>query len=172
MTFDAGGPLARRQAAEARRSRGGRGSRWLLGAFVLLVVLVVAGNGGRAWWARNLRHVTHGSRGADFVIGLAVGLLPALGVGIAGLSHRHRRALRMFVGGAIGFIATDLLAPSVTTAIRNTGGAATRPFETHVPGYLPGVYTGIGLLVALAIVAFLRIRRRWHQHLRGYTGLR
>src|SRR5436305_3907424 len=144
MTYDAGGPLARRQAAQSRQRRGP--GRWVVGAVVVIALLLVAGNGGRAWWARRLGDVTNGSRVADFMIGLAVGLLPAILVGIAGLSHRRRRALRMFAAGAIGFIATDLLAPSIATAIRHNGGAATRPFETHVPGYLPGVYTGIGLL--------------------------
>jgi hypothetical protein len=172
MTFDAGGPLARRQAAQARRGPGNRARLWFVAALAVVVLLAIAGNGGRAWWARNLGHVTNHSRAADFVIGLAIGLLPAIGVGIAGLSRRRRRALRMFVGGAVGFVVTDLLAPSVATAIRHDGGAATRPFDTHVPGYLAGVYTGIGLLVVVFVIAIVRARRRWHQHLRGYTHYR
>lgn len=167
MSYEPGGPLARRQAAQARR-RGGRGRRWLLGALIVVALLVVAGNGGRSWWARRLGDVTRGSHIADFVIGLAVGLLPVLGVGLASLSRRRRRGLRMFAAGAVGFIATDLLAPSIATAIRHNGGAATRPFETHVPGYLPGVYTGIGLLVVVVIVAVIRVRRAWHRHVGTY----
>ena len=168
MTYDAGGPLARRQAEQARR--GGSGPRrWFIGVLVVLALLVVAGNGGRAWWARHLGQVTHRSWPADFVIGLAVGLLPVIAVGVAGLGHRHRRALRMFVAGAIGFVVADLLAPSVATAIRHTGGTATRPFETHVPGYLPGVYTGIGLLVVVVVVAVVRIRTAWRRHLDRYS---
>lgn len=168
MTYDAGGPLARRQAAQARR-RPSAARRWLLGGLVVVVLLLVAGNGGRAWWARNLGHVTHRSRFADFVVGLAVGLLPVIAVGIARLSARQRRPLRMFLAGALGFVATDLLAPSIATAIRHNGGTATRPFESHVPGYLPGVYTGIGVLVLVVIVAIVRMRRRWHRHLSSYS---
>jgi hypothetical protein len=163
MTFEPGGPLARRQAAQARR-RGGRGRRWLLAGLIL-----AAGNGGRAWWARRLGDFTNGSHGADFVIGLAVGLLPVITVGIAGLSHGRRRMLRMFVAGACGFVVTDLLAPSVVRALTDNG-AATRPFEQHVPGYLPGVYTGVGIWVVLLIVAIVRIRRALHRHVRHYGG--
>ena len=47
--------------------------------------------------------------------------------------------------------------------------AATRPFETHVPGYLPGVYTGIGLLVVVVVVAVVRIRTAWRRHLDRYS---
>ena len=167
MTFDPGGPLARRQAQQARR-RSGRARWWFLGALAVVVLLILAGNGGRTWWAQRLGDLTNGSRFADFVIGLAVGMLPLIAVAVAGLSHARRRTLRMFLAGAAGFVVTDLLAPSLTTAIRHNGGAATRPFETHVPGYLPGVYTGIVLWLVLLVVAIIRIRRAVHRRLDGF----
>jgi hypothetical protein len=169
MTFNAGGPLARRQAQQARR-RGGRGRWWLVAALLVVVLLIVAGNGGRSWWARWLGDLTNGSHVADFVIGLAVGMLPLIAVAVAGLSHARRRVLRMFVAGAAGFVVTDLLAPSLTTALRHSGGTATRPFETHVPGYLPGVYTGIGIWLLLLVVAVVRARRAFHRRHSGYVS--
>ena len=167
MTYEPGGPLARRQAQQARR-RPGRSRWWLLSAVAVVVLLVVAGNGGRSWWARRLGDLTNGSHIADFVIGLAIGLLPLIAVGIAGLSHGRRRGLRMFLAGAAGFIITDLLAPSLLRAIRHNGGRATRPFETHVPGYLPGVYTGVALMLVLLVVAVVRLRRAVHRHFDRY----
>jgi len=167
MTYEPGGPLARRQAQQARH-RPGRTRWWLLAAVAVVVLLIVAGNGGRSWWARRLGDLTNGSHVADFVIGLAVGLLPLIFVGVAGLSRHGRRGLRMFLAGAVGFIITDLLAPSLVTAIRHNGGRATRPFETHVPGYLAGVYTGVGLMLVLLIVAVVRIRRAVHRHFDRY----
>lgn len=158
MTFDPGGPLARRQAQQARRRP--RARMWLIGIIAVVVLLVVAGNGGRSWWARALGDLTNGSRAADFIIGLAVGMLPLIAVAIAGLGRGHRRrVLRMFLAGGAGFVVTDLLAPSIATAVRHSGGAATRPFETHVPSYLPGVYTGLGIGVVLLVVAVWRVRR-------------
>jgi len=168
MTYDAGGPLARRQAQQARHRPGRRGRWWLLAAVAVVVLLIVAGNGGRSWWARRLGDFTNGSHVADFVIGLAIGLLPLIFVALAGLSHGRRRTLRMFLAGAVGFVITDLLAPSLVTAIRHNGGRATRPFETHVPGYLQGVYTGVALMLVLLVVAVIRIRRAIHRHFDGY----
>ena len=167
MTYEPGGPLARRQAQQARH-RPGRVRWWLLAAVAVVVLLIVAGNGGRSWWARRLGDLTNGSHVADFVIGLAVGLLPLIFVGVASLSRGRRRGLRMFLAGAVGFIITDLLAPSLVTAIRHNGGRATRPFETHAPGYLPGVYTGVGLMLVLLVVAVVRIRRAVHRHFDRY----
>jgi hypothetical protein len=167
MTYNAGGPLARRQASQGR-GRSGRGKWWVVAAVAVVVLLVLAGNGGRSWWARWLGDLTNGSRAADYIIGLAVGMLPLIAVAVVGLSHGRRRALRMFVAGAAGFIATDLLAPSLATAIRHNGGTATRPFETHVPGYLAGVYTGIGLWLVLLVVAVVRARRALHRRRDGY----
>ena len=158
MTFEPGGPLARRQAQQARR-RPGRARMWVFGLIAVVVLLVVAGNGGRSWWARRLGDLTNGDRTADFIIGLAIGMLPLIAVAIAGLARGRHRFVRMFLAGTAGFVATDLLAPSVATAIRHSSGAATRPFETHVPGYLPGVYTGIGLGVVLLLIAVVRVRR-------------
>ena len=168
MTYNAGGPLARRQAQQGR-PRPSRARWWLLGAVAVIALLVVAGNGGRSWWARWLGDVTNGSRAADFVIGLAVGLLPLIAVAVAALSRGRRRVLRMFVAGALAFIVTDLLAPSLATAIRHNGGAATRPFETHVPGYLTGVYIGIGVWLVLFVVAVVRTRRALHRRRDSYN---
>ena len=156
MSYQQPGPLARRQAQVG----GGRssGRRWLVAIVVALVLLVVAGLGGRTWWAEWLGGVTNGSHTADFVIGLLVGLLPLIGVAIGSLGRRPR-VLRMFVFGAAGFIATYVLAPSVTSALRHHGGSATKPFETHVPGYLAGVYTAVGIELLLLLVAVVRVRR-------------
>ena len=157
MTFQPGGPLARRQAAEARAGHHRR-PPILLGVIVVIILLLVAANGGRAWWARRVGDLTHGSHVADFLIGLAVGLLPVIAVFAASLSRGRGRVLRMFVAGAVGFVITDLLAPSLWRAVSNNQ-AAIKPFETHAPWYLPGVYVGIGIWLALLVVAFVRVRR-------------
>lgn len=170
MTFEPGGPLARR---DSRRGRAASGVPrrvpprvWLLGVAAVVVLLFVAGNGGRAWWARRLGDLTDGNRTADFVIGLAVGVLPLAAVALASRARR-RRVVRMFVAGAAGFVAADLLAPSVTTALRHSGGAATRPFSAHVPGYLAGFYTGVGVEVLVLVIAVVAARRAWrHRRLR------
>lgn len=164
MTFEPGGPLARRQAQQARRP-----SRrpWFIGVLVVVVLLVVAGNGSRSWWARRVGDLTGKNRGADFAIGLVVGLLPVIAVGIAALSRHRRRVLRMFIAGAVAFVVTDLLAPSLWKAITNDA-AATKPFETHAPGYLPGVYVGIGIWLVLLAVAFLRARRAFRARFSHY----
>src|SRR4051794_13904687 len=133
MTYEPGGPLARRQAQQARH-RPGRTRWWLLAAVAVVVLLIVAGNGGRSWWARRLGDLTNGSHVADFVIGLAVGLLPLIFVGVAGLSRHRRRGLRMFLAGAVGFILTDLLAPALVTAIRHNGGRRPPPVQAQLPG--------------------------------------
>jgi hypothetical protein len=165
MTFQPGGPLARRQAQQARRRP--RARLWLIAVVAVVVLLIVAGNGGRSWWARRLGDFTNGNRSADFIIGLAIGMLPLIAVAIAGLAGGRRRVVRMFAAGVAGFLVTDLLAPSAATAIRHSSGTATRPFETHVPGYLPGVYTGIGLGVALLVVVVWRVRRAIHRRRYG-----
>ena len=166
MTFEPGGPLARRQAAEAR---GGHRRRppILLGVIVVIVLLLIAGNGGRAWWARRVGDLTHGSHVADFLIGLVVGLLPVIAVFVASLSRGKGRVWRMFLAGAIGFVITDLLAPSLWRAISNNQ-AATRPFETHAPWYLPGVYIGIGVWAVLLVVAYVRLRRAFKRRFSRY----
>ena len=120
MTFQPGGPLARRQAQQARR-RPGRARLWLFGVIAVVVALAVAGNGGRSWWARRLGDLTNGDRTADFIIGLAIGMLPLIAVAIAGLARGRHRLLRMFAAGGAGFLVTDLLAPSMATAVRHSG---------------------------------------------------
>jgi hypothetical protein len=166
VTFEPGGPLARRRAAEARQPR--RRPPVLIGVIVVIVLLLIAANGGRAWWARRVGDLTNGSRLVDFLIGLVVGLLPVIAVAVAGLSRSRRRVLRMFVAGAAAFVVTDLLAPSLWKAITNNS-AATKPFETHAPGYLPGVYVGIGIWLALLVVAYIRVRRALRRHMSRYT---
>ena len=118
MTFQPGGPLARRQAQQSQRRP--RARLWLIAVVVVVVLLVGAGNGGRSWWARRLGDLTNGHWAADFIIGLAVGMLPLIAVALAGLSGGRRRMLRMFAAGAAGFLITDLLAPSVATAVQCT----------------------------------------------------
>ncbi|MDQ1748894.1 MAG: hypothetical protein QOD07_3157 [Frankiaceae bacterium] len=164
VTFEPGGPLARRQAEAARRP-----SRrpWLFGTIFVIGLLLVAGNGSRSWWAQRVGDLTSRNRGADFAIGLLVGLLPVIAVAVAALSRHRRRALRMFVAGAVAFIVTDLLAPSLWKAITNDT-AATRPFEKHAPGYLPGVYVGGAIWFVLLVVAFLRARRAWRARFARY----
>lgn len=166
MTFEPGGPLARRQAQQARRPAR---RPWLLGILVVVILLLVAGNGGRSWWAQRVGDLTSQSRWGDFAIGLVVGLLPVLCVAVAALSRHRRRVLRMFVAGAVGFIVTDLLAPSLWKAITHNS-AAVRPFEKHAPGYLPGVYVGIGVWFVLLFVAYLRARRGWRARFSRYGG--
>jgi hypothetical protein len=165
VTFEPGGPLARRQAQQARRP-----SRrpWLLGIIVVVALLLIAGNGGRSWWAQWVGDLTNRSRPADFALGLLVGLLPVIAVAIAALSRHRRRVLRMFVAGAVAFVVTDLLAPSLWKAI-TSNTAATRPFEQHAPGYLPGVYVGVGIWLALLVVAFVRARRAFRARFSHYT---
>ncbi|MEY2434311.1 MAG: hypothetical protein QOC92_4036 [Acidimicrobiaceae bacterium] len=165
MTFSPGGPLARRQARDA--SRPSRRRPWLLGIIVVIALLLLAGNGGRAWWARRVGDLTGGSHAGDFLLGLFVGLLPVIAVGLAALSRGRRRVLRMFLAGAVAFVVTDLLAPSLWKAITNNQ-AATRPFEQHAPGYLPGVYVGIGLWLLLLAVAFVRARRAFRARFTHY----
>lgn len=166
VTFEPGGPLARRQAQDARRP-----SRrpWLIGIVVVVVLLLVAGNGSRSWWAERVGDLTNRSRGADFAVGLVVGLLPVIAVGVAALSRHRRRVLRMFVAGAVAFVVTDLLAPSLWKAITNDSGA-TQPFEKHAPGYLPGVYVGIAVWFVLLVVAYVRARRAWRARFAKYGG--
>src|SRR3954471_23488353 len=89
MTFEPGGPLARRQAQQARH-RPGRTRWWLLAAVAIVVLLIVAGNGGRGWWARRLGDLTNGSHVADFVIGLAIGFAPPVFGGDPGAFPRRR----------------------------------------------------------------------------------
>lgn len=141
---------------------------WLAGALVVAIVLLIATGGSRGWWARRVGDVTGKSHLGDFAIGLGVGLIPVIAVGAAALIKRggRRRVLRMFVAGAAGFIVTDLLAPSLWTAIRND--SATRPFEQHAPGYLPGVYVGVAVWIALLVVAYVRARRAWRARFRRY----
>jgi hypothetical protein len=63
----------------------------------------------------------------------------------------------MLAFGALGFVVTLLLSPSVGSYV--THPDSTRVLRGEAPGYLPGVAVAqAGWLVALA-VAFLRVRR-------------
>ena len=140
----------------------------LLGALIL-VLLIVTGTGSvRTWWAHRLGDVTGGSRPADYVIGLVVGLLPVIGVMLGALGRRGaRRLMRMFVLGATGFVLTYLLAPSPARYLSNH--ATARVFEHDAPGYLPGVVTGIGIWLLAVVVGVLRMRRWWRRNVRHAT---
>src|SRR4051794_36693585 len=111
---------------------------WLLGVLVAVLLIVTATNGVRSWWAHRLHDMTGGNTTADYVIGLVVGLLPLIAVGLGALrSRRHgrfRRAWRMFLFGATGFLITYLLSPSLARLI--TSSSSRHVFQQQAPGYL------------------------------------
>src|SRR4051794_1450241 len=80
---------------------------WLIGGLIAAVVLITATGGIRDWWAHRLRDMTGGSKPADYVVGVVVGLLPLIAVLLGAWRsrghHRFRRAWRMFYFGALGF---------------------------------------------------------------------
>src|SRR4051794_14230172 len=127
---------------------------WLLGGLIAALVLITATGGIRSWWAHRLHDMTGGSKPADYIIGLVVGLLPLIAVGLGAFrSHGHgrfRRAWRMFYFGAAGFIVTYLLSPSLSRVL--TSSSSRHVFEREAPSYLPGVFTGTGLWLALLIM--------------------
>lgn len=135
---------------------------WLLAGFIAALVLITATGGIRGWWAHRLHDITGGSKGADFVIGLVVGLLPVIAVGLGALRSRGRgrlhRAWRMFAYGAVGFVITYLLSPSLSKVI--TDSSSRHVFEQQAPSYLPGVFTGTAIWLLLLVVAVLRARSR------------
>jgi hypothetical protein len=134
----------------------------LVGFLVLLALAIVSSLGGRAWWATHIGEMTGRSWGPDFAIGLFIGLLPLIGVLLAAAAGARRRLLRMLVAGAFGFVLTDLLSPSPARVLTH-GNAATHAFDAHAPGYLPGVYTGVGIWFVLLLFAVLRARQRWRR---------
>ncbi|HET7530889.1 MAG TPA: hypothetical protein VFJ98_08020 [Mycobacteriales bacterium] len=134
----------------------------LIGALIVLVLIATSTGSVRDWWARHLGDVTSGSRAADFGIGLVVGLLPLIGVLLGTVRARGpRRLFRMFVFGGAGFVVTYLLAPSPARYLSDH--ESTRIFQHEVPGYLPGVVTGIAVWVVAVVVGVLRARRWWHR---------
>jgi MFS family permease len=126
------------------------------------VVLITTTGGIRDWWAHRVHDITGGGKPADFVIGFVVGLLPAIAVGVGALLSRGRgrlhRAWRMFVYGAVGFVVTYLLSPSLTRLL--TDSSTRHVFERQAPSYLPGVVTGTALWLLLLFVAVSRARSR------------
>ena len=137
---------------------------WVIGGVIAALVLITATGGIRNWWAHRVHDMTGGSHVADFLIGLVVGLLPLIAVGIGAFRSRghgrFRRAWRMFYFGAVGFVVTYLLSPSLSRII--TSSSSRRVFEHSAPSYLPGVLTGtlIWLLLLALLVVRARSRRR------------
>jgi hypothetical protein len=136
---------------------------WVLGGLIGALVLITATGGIRNWWAHRLGDMTGGSKPADYIIGLVVGLLPIIAVGLGAFRSRghgrFRRAWRMFYFGAVGFVVTYLLSPSLSRVL--TDSSSRHVFEREAPSYLPGVFTGTVLwLVTLAILV-TRARARW-----------
>ncbi|HEX4654660.1 MAG TPA: hypothetical protein VH274_02840 [Mycobacteriales bacterium] len=165
MTVERGGPEQPTGRVEERRSGLRMPLRvWLVGGLIGAIVLITATGGIRSWWAHRLHDMTGGSRPADYLIGLAVGLLPLLAVSLGAFrsrgQHRFRRAWRMFYFGAVGFVVTYLLSPSLSRVI--TDSSSRHVFEQQAPSYLPGVFTGTGvwLLMLVLLVARARSRRR------------
>lgn len=136
---------------------------WVIGGLIAAIVLITATGGIRSWWAHRVHDMTGGSHVADYLIGLLVGLLPLIAVGVGAFrsrgAGRFRRAWRMFYFGAVGFIVTYLLSPSLSRVI--TDSSSRHVFEHSAPSYLPGVFTGT--IVWLLVLAFLilRARSRW-----------
>jgi drug/metabolite transporter (DMT)-like permease len=166
MTYDAGPPLepevvGRRPLPPAARRR-------LPARFVVLLVLigvllvVTGGDSLRTSWAHAIRHGTGGYWPADFVIGAAIGLLPLLGIGVAVLTSRRakhhalRRAWRMLLLGGAGFVVAYILSPSPLRLLTDHG--TTTMFRHVVPGYLPGVYAGVLVWIAVVVVGYTRFR--------------
>ena len=135
---------------------------WFLGLLVAAIVLISALGGIRSWWAHRLHDMTGGNKGADFGIGFVVGMLPlfavALGAARSRGRSRIRRLWRMFWFGAVGFVVTYLLSPSLTRLVTDSG--ARRVFNDQAPGYLAGILTGTGLWVLVLVVAVARVRAR------------
>lgn len=141
----------------------------LLGGLILLILIATSSGSVRDWWADHLGDVTNGSRVADYVIGLVVGLLPLIGVALGAVRVRGpRRILRMFTYGGTGFVLTYLLAPSPGRYLADHESA--RVFEREVPGYLPGVLTGTAIWVIAVILGVFRARRWWRRVTARFTG--
>jgi hypothetical protein len=157
-------PGGRRGEPEQQREAGLRVPLrvWVIGGLVGAIVLITATGGIRDWWAHRLHDMTGGSKTANFIIGLVVGLLPLIAVGLGALRSRgggrFRRAWQMFYFGAIGFVITYLLSPSLSRVI--TDSKSRHVFDDQAPSYLPGVFTGTGLWLVLMIVLLLRARSR------------
>jgi hypothetical protein len=134
----------------------------MLIGLVMLVVLITSTGSTRDWWAHRLDDLTDGSSTANYFIGLVVGLLPLIGVALGAIRTRGpKRVFRMLLFGAIGFIATYLLAPSPARYL--TDDDSRKVFDDLAPGYLAGVFTGAMVWFAALVVAALTARRWWRR---------
>jgi hypothetical protein len=170
VTISPGSPYDESGPAEPVRQRRGLPARFVfLGALVVIVLIFTSSSSVQSWWAHRLHDVTGGNRTADYFIGLAVALLPVLGVVAGAVRARGpRRLFRMFLFGALGFIVTYLLAPSPARYLAHHSSRVV--FDQQAPGYLAGVLTGtIGWLVLLAL-AVLRARARWRRFKARHTA--
>lgn len=155
----------------ARRGLPVPGRAVLLGALIVVVLIVTSTGSTRNWWAHRLHDLTGGSRPADYVIGLVVGLLPVIGVALGAFRARGaRRVFRMLLLGGCGFITTYLLSPSPARYLsdRSTGAV----FNHLAPDYLIGVFTGAMVWLALLVVAVVRARAAWRRFTRRGTTVR
>jgi hypothetical protein len=168
VTVTPGPPLDGDRPSTDRRRRGRIPLRFRLLALVVVIVLrATATSNTRTWWAHRVHDMTGGSHSADFGIGLVIGLLPLVGIAVGAIAGRNRRGrrgrrvLRMLWFGAIGFIGTDLLAPSLGRY--GVSKSTTRVFDHDAPGYLAGVLTGDILWLVLLVVGVLRARAWWRR---------
>jgi hypothetical protein len=132
-------------------------------AGLLLLVLVVTSTGStRDWWAHRVHDMTDGSRTPDYLIGLAVGLLPILGVALGAIRTRGpRRVFRMLFFGGVGFVVTYLFSPSPARYL--TDHSSRRVFDEQAPGYLAGVFTGAMIWIGVFVLALLLARSWWRR---------
>ncbi|MDQ1697102.1 MAG: hypothetical protein QOJ03_2455 [Frankiaceae bacterium] len=146
-----------------QRQRHGVPARFvILGALLVVVFIFTGSSSMRTHWAHWVHDVTGGNRTADYLIGLAVALLPVLGVLLGAFRTRGpRRVFRMFMLGALGFVLTYLLAPSPAGYLIHH--SSTQVFDREVPGYLAGVFTAAMAWLAVLLVGVLRARARWRR---------
>jgi hypothetical protein len=166
VTLTPGSPYDEDRADDARvtSTRSRRiPARVAMFAGLLLVIVVITSTGStRSWWAHRVRDMTGGARTSDYFIGLAVGLLPVLGVALGRVRTRGpRRVFRMLFLGAAGFVVTYLLSPSPARYL--TDHSSRRVFDQQAPGYLAGVLTGAVIWVAAFVLAILLARSWWHR---------
>ena len=141
----------------------------VLVVFIVAVGLFANATSIRDSWAHRLGDTTNASWPLDYVVGLLVALLPVFGILLGSIGQRGpRRLLRMATVGAVGFVATFLLAPSPLRYLVNE--TATRHAFSPAPGYLPGVFTGFVTWLAAAIAGYVLLRSRWRRFVARVTG--